>query len=577
MLAHTADRALAPEQRRRLGQHYTPAPVADLIVAACVRRPDDVVLDPACGAGAFLVRAADRLGALGGGGRLLGLELDPVAAGLTRSALASCPSEIRCADAFAPEAERLGVVDAVVANPPYLELRRAGDGARRAAIASAVERAWPGLRLGGRADVYASMLACAAARLRPGGRLGVVTSRAWLDAAYGEPLQRFLAERFRLLAVIEPRAEAWFADAAVNPLVLLAERSQPEPGDPVRLASLHRPLGELLAGGWAATDRLVDALLAGQPPAGVELQEVDQASIAARPGRLGRRLRAPAPARALQRRLEPVLAPLHGELAVVRRGLTTQCNAFFYPDEATVRRFGIEPEHLRPLARREATAPLLLDPESLSRVLVCGDATPGTGVWRYVRWAERELPAGRALRALRGERWYALREPASARLLLGKAYGERYGQRLAPQPVHADQRLYLVRPRDGVDAELLAALLNALPAALAIELEGRASLGDGALDLAVRDAQRLAVPDPRRLDAGSARTVLAAFAPLARRAPLALAAELGQPDRLAFERAVFAALGLGERELELAAASLTALAAERTRRPLLRRRAACPR
>src|SRR4051794_12399787 len=115
MLAHTADRALAPEQRRRLGQHYTPVPVADLIVAACVRRPDDVVLDPACGAGAFLARAADRLAALGGGGRLLGLELDPAAAGLTRSALANWPSEVRCADAFSPEAEQLGRVDALVA------------------------------------------------------------------------------------------------------------------------------------------------------------------------------------------------------------------------------------------------------------------------------------------------------------------------------------------------------------------------------------------------------------------------------------------------------------------------------
>src|SRR4051812_13811853 len=30
MLAHTADRALAPAERRRLGQHYTPRPVADL-------------------------------------------------------------------------------------------------------------------------------------------------------------------------------------------------------------------------------------------------------------------------------------------------------------------------------------------------------------------------------------------------------------------------------------------------------------------------------------------------------------------------------------------------------------------
>src|SRR4051794_23156603 len=100
MLAHTADRALEPAERRRLGQHYTPAPVADLIVAACVREPGARVLDPACGAGAFLVRAADRLAWLGGHGRLLGLELDPGAAALARQALRGTRVEVRVADAF---------------------------------------------------------------------------------------------------------------------------------------------------------------------------------------------------------------------------------------------------------------------------------------------------------------------------------------------------------------------------------------------------------------------------------------------------------------------------------------------
>jgi methylase of polypeptide subunit release factors len=574
MLAHTADRALAPAERRRLGQHYTPAPVADLIVAACVRRPGARVFDPACGAGAFLVRAADRLAALGGGGRLLGLELDPAAAALSREALASHPAEVRCADAFAPG--ELGPVDALVANPPYLELRRAGDAVRRSAIAAAVERAWPGLSLGGRADVYASMLACAAAALDEGGRLGVVTSRAWLDAAYGEALQRFLATRFRLLAVVEPRAEAWFADAAVNPVILLAERARPERGAAVRLACLHRPLRELLAGGWPAADRLVDDLLAGRQPDGVELDEVAQASIAERPGRLGRRLRAPATARELQRLLAPVVAPLHGPpgaaLASLRRGLTTQCNPFFYPSAETVERFGIEPSALRPLARR-AAGPLLLDPSGLGRVLCASAAAPGKGVQRYVTWAERELDAARALRGQRGPRWYALAEPPAARILLGKAYGERYGQRVAPEPVHADQRLYLVRPHPDVDENVLAALLNTLPAALAVELEGRASLGDGALDLAVRDARRLAVPDPRLLDAAGRGAVLAAFEPLARRSPLPLAAELVQPDRLSFERVAAAALGLEEGVVERAAAVLASLAVERNGRPKLRRRA----
>ena len=302
MLAHTADRALAPAERRRLGQHYTPAPVADLIVAACVRRPGASVLDPACGAGAFLVRAAERLAALGGGGRLLGLELDPAAAALTREALAGHPAEIRCADAFAPG--ELGPVDALVANPPLPRApprRRPGPPRRdrrrgRAGLARPAPR-WPGGRLRQHAGLRRRDASARAAAS------GWSPAGAWLDAAYGEALQRFLATRFRLLAVIEPRAEAWFADAAVNPVILLAERADPQPGAVVRLAGLHRPLGELLAGGWPAADGLVDDLLAGRAPhgsgarrgpPGVDRRTARPARPAAAVSRSGPRAAAPA-------------------------------------------------------------------------------------------------------------------------------------------------------------------------------------------------------------------------------------------------------------------------------------------
>jgi len=49
------------EDRRGLGQFFTPEPLADLICAFCLRGPDDRVLDPTAGTGTFLIRAYDRL------------------------------------------------------------------------------------------------------------------------------------------------------------------------------------------------------------------------------------------------------------------------------------------------------------------------------------------------------------------------------------------------------------------------------------------------------------------------------------------------------------------------------------
>lgn len=52
------------DERHRLGQFYTPRPIAELIVKWCVRGPDDKILDPGCGSGTFLIESYKRLAEL---------------------------------------------------------------------------------------------------------------------------------------------------------------------------------------------------------------------------------------------------------------------------------------------------------------------------------------------------------------------------------------------------------------------------------------------------------------------------------------------------------------------------------
>ena len=53
-------RLIAPEERHKFGQHYTSEDLVDVVNAFCIRKADDVVFDPACGSGSFLVRAYHR-------------------------------------------------------------------------------------------------------------------------------------------------------------------------------------------------------------------------------------------------------------------------------------------------------------------------------------------------------------------------------------------------------------------------------------------------------------------------------------------------------------------------------------
>jgi hypothetical protein len=51
------ERLIPQQERHNLGQYFTRSDVVDLILRFCLKHEDDKVLDPACGAGTFLVRA----------------------------------------------------------------------------------------------------------------------------------------------------------------------------------------------------------------------------------------------------------------------------------------------------------------------------------------------------------------------------------------------------------------------------------------------------------------------------------------------------------------------------------------
>lgn len=133
--------------RARRGAWYTPAWLAEQLVETTVSRIG-VVSDPACGGGAFLLAAADRLVALGASPSevvadlLWGADIDPIAVAVTEASLwwwSADASEATVAG------DRLVVADslidvsiprssAVVGNPPFLgqlKTKTASDDRRR--------------------------------------------------------------------------------------------------------------------------------------------------------------------------------------------------------------------------------------------------------------------------------------------------------------------------------------------------------------------------------------------------------------------------------------------------------------
>ncbi|WP_333824382.1 HsdM family class I SAM-dependent methyltransferase [Pinisolibacter sp.] len=198
---------LTAKDRSALGAFYTP-PVL------CSRLLDQAgeaglswntvrILDPAAGGGAFLIHSALRMReAMAGvdpnfvlsqiGSRLLGLELDPHAAGLAQAALEivladlatavgrPVPRMVRCCDTLdeAPEAN----FDLVVGNPPYGRVTLTGEQRGRYARS-----------LYGHANLYGVFTDIALRWAKPGGLVAYLTPASFLAGQYYASLRALLA------------------------------------------------------------------------------------------------------------------------------------------------------------------------------------------------------------------------------------------------------------------------------------------------------------------------------------------------------------------------------------------------
>jgi len=449
------------------------------------------------------------------------------------------------------------------------------------------------------ADLYVYLFFHAARFLRPGGKMGIVTSNAWLDVNYGYALQRFFLGHFKIVAILESRCEPWFEDAAVNTVVTILERCDSETerdAHAVKFVKVKCRLEELVPedmrlealARWQRLNGLVQRIEAVSPSplpelgeergSGGEVREDPdlrirtvhqgvlraQVEAAGQTVKWGPYLRAPDVYFDLLRQAGDRLALLR-EVAPPARGGTTRINEFFYVDEATIERWGIDPELCWPLIKSPSqTDTIIVDPESLDlKVFVCRKskeelrAEGKKGTLRYIEWGEQQEYKSGVQRGMkwpdgpwvknRQPGWYALPESEThfSQLFFASAYGDRHIHRFSPRPLIADKRLYFLTPVEGVPLELAAAVMNSSLVALLTELAGRVTLGDGVLELTVEEARDyLLVPDVRRFDAAASQAVVAAFQPLLKRPIGSIFEEVKRKDRQALDRAVLQAMGL---------------------------------
>ena len=285
---------LIPQQERHmLGQYFTNADVVDLILKFCLNHEDDKIIDPACGAGTFLVRAYQHkklMNQYKGHEEILktlwGDDIAKFPATLSIINLAINDLEVShnypnilCEDFFGLLVDSEGFkadewrkrraktlnkdereviyprwFDGVVGNPPYTRQEEIAEISpdsldyKKDLIKAALYNSSGKIKLadiGKRAGIYAYFFVHGTKFLRDKGYFGFIVSNAWLDVDYGKGLQEFFLQNYKIITIIESKVERWFEEADINTCIIILQKckNKEERGENlVRFAYLKKPL-----------------------------------------------------------------------------------------------------------------------------------------------------------------------------------------------------------------------------------------------------------------------------------------------------------------------------------------------
>lgn len=469
---------LERSHRRAHGKVYTSNPLAEFVLDQAVgplRAPAGPVLDPACGAGVFLVatvhRIANEFSQLGlditsrgrrsflreVGERVWGLDLDPTAVDLARKELQATverlsPGPLQAdffsknvvvGDFLGAHVEDLLPVNPrlIVGNPPYVTTDRLS-AAAKADLKARFSTAF------GRLDLYTLFMEQAVRLLGDHGTLAFITPDKYLTSNSARSIRQLLAESGNVRSIAQFETHRVFDDAATVPCVTIWQANAPSGTVVVSRVELPGPQGT---------------------PTISESREVPSTELSKSDWSFQR-----AAHESLIRRLSQGHARLHERTSRISAGLTTGYNPAFVLSaeqameiESELLHRTIRGRDIRPHQIQERDEFMLVPyswaPDGSRRLIDLKDF-PKAGAW--LRTHRERLEARHCVRVW-GKAWWDLHDPVNGPLhLLPKvvvpdvARSNRFATdegRYVPQ-----HSVYYMVPQ-GIHAEVLAAILNSPP------------------------------------------------------------------------------------------------------------------
>ena len=452
--------------------------------------------------------------------------------------------------AFVEIFEQRGGFDIVIENPPYIrqegirdltlprEVSLTPDSRRgyKAKLARAVYQTFPKFfgyqeqrdtrptapenavkqRLPGRSDLYVYFYFHGISLLNPKGTFCSITSNSWLDTEFGANLKEFLLTECRLKLVIDNMARRSFQGVNINTIITLTsaayENREENLKNTTRFINFTVPFEAILdpiifyeietASGRMSTQEHKINPLSQRKLLAAGTYEKDRYTGESWGGKY---LRSPDIYQIIFEKGKRKLLRI-GEIADVRLqlGIKTGVNKFFIPNQSTISAWRIEAEFLKPLiADLQESPSILIDPDHLpTRIFMCPKEKSelrGTAALAYIEWGETQ--GFHEVRSCKGRpRWYDvgkrpiphLNFPRRTPSTTSKTFYTRDGcyalDKFVDVNVPTDMRVFFCY------------YLNSTLFQLMVNVNGRSSLGYGALEIQASDLKRLLCIDPKMID-----------------------------------------------------------------------------
>jgi type I restriction-modification system DNA methylase subunit len=435
---------IPPQERKDLGQFYTPPTIVNFITKMVIKNAKAVILDPSCGSGGFLVGAYHRLRELNGAppdlsgplddpihqqllDQIYGIDINQFPAHLSVINLAVQNARNKSdkvnvavkdffdilpgidvltgfeglnADSQTVEMKFPTSFDIIVANPPYIEQELMGSAekkkikrriemeyrhkAKEVIIGPPIKRASNQIALDKQSDIFIYFFVHALSLLGNGGSLGFISSNKWLEVDYGESFQEFLLNYARIEFIVE-FDRAIFSDAEVNTAITILQKESDRDrrnGNITRFVRIKRRINV------EEEIKLIQNSKDSYEDERIRINVVKQGELI--PGKWNVYLRAPP---IFQQVINNPKIKRLEDVADVFRGPTTGYDKFFLMDSQMAEGFNIEEEFLTPcVSSPKVVKGLAIDKGDVQEYLLMvnkpKDELRNTRVIKYIERAE---------------------------------------------------------------------------------------------------------------------------------------------------------------------------------------------